>query len=75
MSQTDKTGKLDMLEKYFNTRAWKRVEIFKLDELRTIHDRIAVDIGEKPVYGTGEVTMLNGMDLTGVSTESSETPF
>ena len=51
-SADDKKAKADLLEQFFGTRSWKRVETYKLDDLRTQYEQLKVHLEGQPMDRT-----------------------
>jgi hypothetical protein len=50
MSTDDKQDRGDILEKFFNTRSWKRVESFDLQTLRAAYNELHLELEGKYAY-------------------------
>jgi hypothetical protein len=73
-SQTadDKASRIDLLEEFFSTRSWKKVETFSLQELKVAYNRLHNKLVGKPAY---ENLPLEDGQLGAFVGAGSEIPF
>lgn len=60
MAADDKSARGDLLEKHANTRSWKKLETYDLNELRRVHHKISVELENKPLHPELDDSALMG---------------
>lgn len=70
-SSIDKATRMDLIEEFFRTRSWKKVETMDLNELRSAHNAMFKKLEGKPLYPD---MPLPGEDQT-LGTKDADIPF
>lgn len=63
-TKEDKVAKGDLLEQFFSSRSWKRVETYSLDTLKDGYDALHLQLEGVPAYGAQEYIEREGDDET-----------